>query len=80
MPMVGEICVEREAPHRRWTVYQKVMPPPVEDPVQKLPFFWPTLTLWPCMAATWAALGATPGGAGGTTAWLMPLKRALPSN
>ena len=42
--------------------YQRVYPPPL--PSQNPPCCCPATTVFPCMAAIWAALGAQPGGGG----------------
>lgn len=54
--------------------YQKVYPPPAPV-VQKLLFFWPRTVGFPCIAASWAAFGGTPGGGGGIVG-LLCVKRA----
>lgn len=43
------------------------------------PFFCPRATWWPAIAASWAADGGTPGGAGGMTGWAKPSNLAPPS-
>ena len=55
-------------------VHQKVYPA-LPDPRQKPPFSWPITTCCPRMAATWAAVGATPGGGGGMEGGAWALNR-----
>lgn len=58
--------------------YQNVYPPSLL-PVRKVPFFCDNATLCPAMAASWAGVGATPGGVGGITGCAIPSNLAPPS-
>ena len=66
-------CLSVSPPHQK--VY-----PPLPEPFIKPPSFWLITTCLPCMAATCAGVGATPGGGGGMLAGACALNLAPASN